>query len=754
MGGRKSAKRIKDFDLLRKGIVISLNTPQTVYAKDIVLVGGGHSHVLFIRRWKMKPLPDTRLTLISPQVYTPYSGMLPGLIAEHYTFEQTHIDLRRLCQWAGVRFIQDRVVDIEPDTQHLSLKNYPQLNYDVLSLDIGLTPDLSIPGATEHTIPVKPISDFFAQWQSLKQRVTEDKQSHYTIGIVGGGAGSIELALAISYSLKSVNAHYTIHLFTASAHILPDYLPKTRQHVRHKLFQAHVNIHENFKVSNVCSHGIYNQNNEEVLLDKIFWCTHGQGADWLKNTLLDISEQGFVLVKNTLQALKFDNIFAAGDIAHLTPEANPKAGVYAVRMAPILFHNICALLANRSLKLFKPQKHFLSLLACGEKDAIGERVPFSFHGPWVWRWKDFLDRQFIEAFQQLSLAEMSSLTKFYRFKNSSPVMRCDGCGAKISQDILAETLETIGVNYQAEDAAVIPWREAKFLLQTVDQLRAFIDDPWLFGRIAIVHALSDIYAMGGKPHSVQVAITLPYQQQNCLKRELLLLMQGIQYELDEAECALVGGHTAEGAELSVAITANGRRGLGKLWQKTGAKPGDVLILTKPLSTGVILAANKAAQAKGNWVEEMLAMMLLSNRAAVPIVKKFQPHAVTDITGFGLLGHLLEMLKPEQLSAELDLGQLPVLEGATDLFRHGWQSTLQAANENSRHYLHKANQWLKEAHYPLLFDPQTSGGLLVAVSEDVAYDCLNGLQIDYPQAAIVGKILPKEEQTTTTVYLKK
>ncbi|MGI0117285.1 selenide, water dikinase SelD [Zooshikella sp. RANM57] len=731
-----------------------MNIPQTVYANDIVLVGGGHSHVLFIRRWKMKPLPDTRLTLISPQVFTPYSGMLPGLIAEHYTFEQTHIDLRRLCQWAGVRFIVDRVVDIEPDTQHLSLENYPQLNYDALSLDIGLTPDLIIPGATEYTIPVKPISEFYAQWQSLKQLVKEDKQSHYTIGIIGGGAGSIELALAISHSLKSVNAHYTIHLFTASSHILPDYLPKTRQHVKHKLFQAHVNIHEDFKVSNVCDHGVYSQNNEEVLLDKIFWCTHGQGADWLKNTSLDLSEQGFVLVKNTLQTLKFDNIFAAGDIAHLTPEANPKAGVYAVRMAPVLFHNIRALLADRPLKPFKPQKHFLSLLACGEKDAVGERVPFSFSGTWVWRWKDFLDRRFMGKFQQLSSAEMPSLSEFFCVKSVNPVMRCDGCGAKISQDMLAETLEAVGIKYQVEDAAVIPWREANYLLQTVDQLRAFIDDPWLFCRIAIIHALSDIYAMGGKPHSVQIAITLPYQQPNCLKQDLYLLMNGIQTALDEADCSLVGGHTAEGAELSVAVTVNGRRGLGKIWQKTGAKPGDVLILTKPLGTGVILAANKVAQAKGDWVDKMLEMMLLSNRAAVPLVKKFQPHAVTDITGFGLLGHLLEMLKPEQLSVELDMAQLPVLEGATDLFRHGWQSTLHAANENNHYYLHKANQWLKEVNYPLLFDPQTSGGLLVAVSEDVANDCLNALRIDYPQAAIVGKILPKEEQTTTTVYLKK
>ncbi|WP_038290006.1 selenide, water dikinase SelD [Zooshikella ganghwensis] len=731
-----------------------MNIPQTVYAKDIVLVGGGHSHVLFIRRWKMKPLPNTSLTLISPQVYTPYSGMLPGLIAEHYIFEQTHIDLRRLCQWAGVRFIVDRVVDIEPNTQHLSLERYPQLNYDILSLDIGLTPDLSIPGAAEYAIPVKPIGDFFRQWQSLKQTVKAGQQSHYTIGIVGGGAGSIELAFATSYSLKYVTTHFTIHLFTASPYILSNYLPKTRQHVKHKLFLEQVCIHENFKVSNVCSSSIYDQNNNEVNLDKIFWCTHGKGVSWLKNTSLDLSEQGFVLVKNTLQTLKFENIFAAGDIAHLTPEANPKAGVYAVRMAPILFHNIRALLVDRPLKPFKPQKHFLSLLACGEKDAIGERVPFSFSGTWVWRWKDFLDRQFMKKFQQLSFNEMPSLINRYLHENTTPVMRCDGCGAKISQDILAETLQTIGVNDQAEDAVVIPWREANYLLQTVDQLRAFIDDPWLFGRIAVIHALSDIYAMGGKPHSVQVAITLPYQQPSSLKRELLLLMSGIQSELNQAECVLVGGHTAEGTELSVAVTVNGRRGLGKLWQKTGAKPGDVLILTKPLGTGVILAANKVAQAKGDRVEHMLEMMLLSNQAAVPIVKKFQPHAVTDITGFGFLGHLLEMLKPEQLSVELDMAQLPVLAWVTDLLRYGWQSTLQTANENNRHYLYEVNQWLKEAYYPLLFDPQTSGGLLIAISEDVAHECLNALQVDYPQAAIVGNILSKDKQTTTTVYLKK
>ena len=169
--------------------------------RDVVLVGGGHSHALLIRRWGMRPLPGVRLTLVSRDVLTPYSGMLPGLIAGHYTLEEVHVDLLRLCAWAGVRFVRAEMAAIDPERREIRFaadSSRPPLGWDLLSLDTGSTPDLSVPGAGEHSTPVKPVSAFHARWQEVLERVGAEPLS---IGVVGSGAGGFELIMAMRHAL-------------------------------------------------------------------------------------------------------------------------------------------------------------------------------------------------------------------------------------------------------------------------------------------------------------------------------------------------------------------------------------------------------------------------------------------------------------------------------------------------------------------------------------------------------------------------
>jgi len=184
--------------------------------KDIVLVGGGHSHALFIRKWAMHPLPGVRVTLVSESPLTPYSGMLPGLLAGFYSHELAHIDLVRLCKWAGVRFIVQRMHGIDLQTKRIQMQGRPDLEYDLLSLDTGSTPDLSVPGASEFSTPVKPVSKLFERWQKLQQQLSQQTSNPVpggaiNIGVVGSGAGGFELAMGLRFALPdSVSIHWVL----------------------------------------------------------------------------------------------------------------------------------------------------------------------------------------------------------------------------------------------------------------------------------------------------------------------------------------------------------------------------------------------------------------------------------------------------------------------------------------------------------------------------------------------------------------
>src|SRR5579863_2126749 len=172
-------------------------------AQDLVLVGGGHAHVHVLKRFGMRPAAGVRLTLITRDLETPYSGMLPGYVAGHYTIEQCHIDLVRLARFAGARLIHDEATGLDRAAHRILCHAHPPIRYDVLSLDIGSTPRLDdVPGAAEHATPVKPIADFAARWEALLERARAEGQVR--LAVVGGGAGGVELALSAQHRLKGM----------------------------------------------------------------------------------------------------------------------------------------------------------------------------------------------------------------------------------------------------------------------------------------------------------------------------------------------------------------------------------------------------------------------------------------------------------------------------------------------------------------------------------------------------------------------
>ena len=271
--------------------------------KDLVLIGGGHSHALVLKMWAMKPLPGVRLTLISPQVLTPYSGMLPGLIAGHYALEETHIDLSRLCRYANARFIQASVTGIDLSNKEIAFADRSPLGFDLLSINSGISPDLRIPGAAEFASAVKPIAAFYPRWQAIKnylrsQESLATNKEPYRIAIVGGGAAGVELILAMHFALSSDTAINRPLQFclVQQGEGLPENNPARLQRKVGELFaRLNIDVIANTRVEAVSANTLKGENNKNINFDCLFWCTNASAAAWLKDTDLAIKINIFII---------------------------------------------------------------------------------------------------------------------------------------------------------------------------------------------------------------------------------------------------------------------------------------------------------------------------------------------------------------------------------------------------------------------------------------------------------------------------
>jgi selenide,water dikinase len=340
---------------------------------------------------------------------------------------------------------------------------------------------------------------------------------------------------------------------------------------------------------------------------------------------------------------------------------------------------------------------------------------------------------------------------------AEPLMRCGGCGSKIAGDVLAAALKRLPVSDDprillgtraGEDAAVFRLPEGKKLeVQTVDYFKAFVDDPFLFGRIAALHAISDLYAMNAQPFAALAVATLPYARGPVQEAQLHELLAGAVRTFSELGVVLAGGHTTEGSELALGFSVTGYADEDRLFRKGSLQPGDRLILTKPVGSGALLAAWMRGQCKARWFDRLIDGLLLDNARAAAIFDQAGVTACTDITGFGLAGHLLEMVDASRVSAQLDPGRVPVYHGFAEVVSQGIVSSLQRDN---------AKQGCRvDGALPLpewLFDPQTSGGLLGGVKPDRAAAVLEQLQAHYPAAAIVGEVTATADGENCRVIL--
>ena len=703
---------------------------------DLVLVGGGHAHVHVLKSFGMRPMPGVRVTLISRDVETPYSGMLPGYVAGHYSFEECHIDLGRLARFAGSRLIRDEAIGLDRAGRLVLCRAHPPIRWDLLSIDIGSAPRSDdVPGAAEHTIAVKPIAHFASRWEALLVRA--QKMPRLRLAVVGGGAAGVELTLSAQHRLAGLrNGPVDITIITREV-LLPSHNIRVRRHFERILAERKITVLTGTAVVRVEPGELICADGRHIAFDEVLWVTEAGSASWLGETGLPLTPDGFIAIDETLRSTGDPNIFATGDVATMIAHPREKAGVYAVRQGPPLAANLRRSLAGKRPRRTVPQRRGLALIGTGDEHAVASRGPFAAYGASWWQLKDWIDRRWMQRYRELP--EMAA-------DEAEEPMRCGGCAAKVPASVLARVMErlkpatsdivTIGLD-SPDDAALLSFPGGPPLLQTVDFFRAMVDDPYLFGRIAATHALGDIYAMGGSPESALAVATLPAARPPIVEHDLFHMLRGGLDVLEAAGAVLVGGHSAEGAELALGFAVTGRPRPGRLLRKGGLRSGNRLVLTKPLGTGVILAADARGLAPAPIVEGAIATMVQPAGPAATCLLAHRATACTDVTGFGLLGHLLEMLRASDMDAVLDPEAIPALDGAVSLLARGITSSLHADNIASLTALDTRRTDPTDPVAALLIDPQTAGGLLAGVSVDRAAACVDELRELGYRAAVIG-----------------
>ncbi|QPN60709.1 bifunctional NADH dehydrogenase FAD-containing subunit/selenide, water dikinase SelD [Synechococcus sp. CBW1002] len=717
--------------------------------QHLVLAGGGHSHALVLRRWAMRPerRPAALVTLVSRSGTAFYSGMVPGLVAGWYDRHACAIDLRRLCYLAGAAFVEAEITGLDLRKREVHLAGRPALRWDRLSLDVGAVtaPTAGVKagdrGVPEAPVPVKPLEPFLDYCDGLTP------SAGGSLRIRGGGAAAVELALAlrgrgIACALLLRGAE--LHLGSAAANRLGERL--------------------------LAAAGIGVQRHQPENAPADLACTGSRAPAWLAAAGLPVEPtSGRVITDSSLRVIGEATIFASGDCGLIGIDPRAASGVWAVRSAPVLATNLERSLIGRPLRPWRPQRRALQLLGLPgpPRQAVALWGPLAI-GPagWLWRWKEQIDRSFLELFTALQPMQTA---------NGEP-MACRGCAAKLAAAPLTAALARVSGSSHppAPEDAVELGRGAngEHWLQSVDGFPALLSDPWLNARLTTLHACSDLWACGASVHSVQAAVTLPAVGPSLQEELLVQTLAGIRSVLEPMGASLIGGHTLEerqelsdgvgaaaqrqaaaeppGQRITLVLTVNGVAPPEQLWPKGGLSPGDQLLIMKPIGSGVLFAAAMAGAARPEWIAAALAEMQRSQADLVPLLARHGCRACTDITGFGLLGHLGEMLGigrgegPPPLAVRLRAAAVPALAGALELLEEGFASSLAPDNAAALATLDgpiRLDQPAPGSPLGLLIDPQTCGPLLAALPAAQVADALEALAATgFEQASVIGEVV--------------
>lgn len=686
-------------------------------SRHVVLLGIGHTNAHILRMYGMQGLEDTALTCISNYNVATYSGMMPAVLAGQVRPEQMQIDLVRLCSSAGARLVTEAVTGLDPKAQRIIFKHRPPMPYDVLSVGIGSTAArANIDLSDDHIVEIKPMQTFLHRLQQTLQRLQPTVCDRpLQVAIAGSGAAGVEVAFCLPVFLEQHwKSKFELSVVTRSPEILANASPATRELALAELHRRQVKTFTHASISSVQHDCLKTADGTEIPADIVIWSTGAAAPELLSHLRLETDDRGFLLTRPTLQSTTNPHVFAVGDSGTIQHSPTPKAGVYAVRQGPVLWENLQRTLADVPLVTYKPQRSFLQLLNTGDGSAIGQWKGFSKSSRWLMNLKHSIDSKFMKMYEPIQMAD-------------DEPMQCRGCGCKVGAGLLNSALPSAG-DIQFDDAAEVGKTENYKIVASTDFFTSPFLDPYLAGRVAALHAASDIVASGASPKHALSNVVVPEGPPGPQQSTLCELLAGAKREFDAMGAAIVGGHTIEGPRLEIGFTVIGNAVGDHLLQKQNLTEGDGLYMTKPLGIGVLLAAQMRSRCNAEHYSQLVQAMLERQHAYAALAINSGVTAGTDITGFGLAGHLLEMLEASNIAATLHLDDIPTLAGSTDAISAGIQSSLAPSNRLAVAKVDASSAVRQKPCFDLLFDPQTCGGLLLGVAERDA-DQINTAVVD-------------------------
>ncbi len=346
--------------------------------KRLVLLGAGHAHAVVLLALIRAPLPDVEVTLVAPQAQQVYSGMLPGVIAGHYSIGEARIDFASVAQRANARFIEGTLAALDPAARQARLEDGREIDYEVASLNVGSATDRSVPGALRHAFAVKPFEAF----------PIEDLIGKRHLAVVGAGAGGMELAMAFRHRGSEVTLYSERSPFAPALEARIAAALKRRQVSLVRMAATSI------ESGPVVAAGAMRAGYEAVIL-----VSGARPLAWLSRAGLATDERGYVLVDERLLSVSHPDVFAAGDCASVRDASYPRSGVFAVKQGAVLAKNVRAYFSGEAMSRYAPAARALSLISCGDKYAIAEFGTWIAEGKWAWLWKDWIDRRWIRRFR-------------------------------------------------------------------------------------------------------------------------------------------------------------------------------------------------------------------------------------------------------------------------------------------------------------------------------------------------------------------
>ena len=694
---------------------------------DLVLIGGGHSHLSVLMKLAKRPINGNRITLITNEIDTPYSGMIPGYIEGIYSWRDSHIDLYRLCLKLNVRFIHAEVERVSAYEKEIYFKDRPKIKFDVLSINTGIqSNNREIKGAAKYCLPVKPISKLT---NNFLNKITNFK----SIAFIGGGAGSVELALAIKKRFLNINQDIKITIITGKRGLLSTFPQKTKLTSLKTLEKFKIDIIEYKRVLEVKPKQIILSDKSMLKIDKAILSTNSMTPKWLAKSDILLTKDNYILVNKSFQT-NYKYVFASGDVIDFNNQNLKKAGVFAVRSGKPLAINIRKFILGKKLVEYKFNKNYLALIGTSKRSAIATKYNLTFNSRFFFYLKKYIDQNFIKKFSDFRIRKKFTLDAlktdvlniFVKHKekitDKNDIMQCKGCAAKVPLNALKQALPKDIVS-TSEDAVSVPGHPE--LYQTVDMISSIITDPFLLGKIAANHSISDMVSVNSKITSAMMILQLPLSKTEINSRDLEQVLLGANEIFKTIDCPLIGGHTMIGKDkdpiIGFSILGQKQKKIKIMKNRRKIKTKDLLILTEKIGSGLIFAGINNYLIDSYFQIDVIKQMIKGNLNFGKISNHLNILSMTDITGFGLANHLLNLIKRDNSKTGLTIypNKIPLFQGVNECLNKDIKSSLFKSNYDiaQKDIIYKRD---KSKLDNILYDPQTVGGIAFIIPQEEKY----------------------------------